>query len=158
MTHDSHRAGSDSDSEEEEYVNEDVGVGLGDEGEEVVPDAPPMPYGSSIRFSDNEGIDRRLGNQGQRRSPISTDDPLDQILNFVVVVEGGRRVVPVASPGRRKYRSGGLCGLMAVPAEMSINIDLSPYQIVNTMHLNKVDLVFRMLKVTSFPFYDDLFA
>lgn len=32
---------------------------------------------------------------------------------------------------------------------ISIPLDTSPYQIVDTMHLNKVDLVFRMLKVNQ---------
>jgi hypothetical protein len=32
---------------------------------------------------------------------------------------------------------------------ISIPLDTSPYQIVDTMHLNKVDLVFRMLKLNQ---------
>jgi len=78
----------------------------------------------------------------------SNSDPLAEVLastlNFVVMMDGGRKAVPVVSyvPQHTQHRRG-------VTLLPEIPLDRSPYQIVDTMQLNKVDLVFRLLKLNT---------
>lgn len=60
-----------------------------------------------------------------------------------IIYDNGTKPVPVM--GTRRSANNLLTGYSPL---LSVPLDTSPYQVLDTMHLSKVDLIFRMLKVS----------
>lgn len=93
---------------------------------------------TNLQFEDTEY------NASQRR-PTSSTPHLDWDNMIQYVIHDGGDCVPVQSAQdglrRQNSHSVGYSPLQAVP------LDTSPHQVMDTMHLSKVDLMFRMLKI-----------
>jgi len=86
--------------------------------------------------------------KGYSNSEEMLRDLLDETIQFIVYTNGGRSMAPVTSASVGGSRSlQRTMSWQALP--MAIPIDPSPYQIVDTMHLCKVDLLFRMLSLNQ---------
>lgn len=57
--------------------------------------------------------------------------------------EGGKKITPVTNASSPHVQ------MHWADLAFSVPLDTSPYQIVDTMQLNKVDIVFRMLKLNQ---------
>eukprot|EP00599_Poterioochromonas_sp_BG-1_P006011 CAMPEP_0173133076 /NCGR_PEP_ID=MMETSP1105-20130129/514_1 /TAXON_ID=2985 /ORGANISM="Ochromonas sp., Strain BG-1" /LENGTH=520 /DNA_ID=CAMNT_0014044681 /DNA_START=1232 /DNA_END=2791 /DNA_ORIENTATION=+ len=73
------------------------------------------------------------------------EDPyMSERIQFILITHGGRKITPVAlSPETYDHSASWKTIALAVP------IDPSPYQIVDSMLLNKVELIFRMLSLNQ---------
>lgn len=75
---------------------------------------------------------------------ILDDAFMNERIQFILISHGGRQITPVAlSPDSYDHASTWKTLALAVP------IDPSPYQIVDSMLLNKVELLFRMLSLNQ---------
>ena len=71
---------------------------------------------------------------------------LEETIQFLILADGGKSVTPVACASD-KHRRGRRVSWKSIP--IAIVMDPSPYQIVNTMYLSKVELLFRMLSLNQ---------
>lgn len=68
---------------------------------------------------------------------------LEDVVQYVLVASDGKQLIPVANSNYKNtdahYSSLPVC----------VPLDSSPYQVVETMHLSKVDMLFRMLSLNQ---------
>jgi hypothetical protein len=73
---------------------------------------------------------------------------LDEALHYVVVTDCGRTMKPIRSAANgdsRRRAPARHWGALS----LAVSLDTSPYQVVDSMHLSKVDMLFRMLSLNQ---------
>lgn len=74
---------------------------------------------------------------------------MQQTMQFAIIGDGGRSIIPVATRRKQAKKSSLTSSSSLATATMALPLDPSPYQIVDSMQLKKVDLLFRMLSLNQ---------